>query len=124
MFSSLASCRLRSQSVPSSSLIPWRPLTDTPISERVDIRNELRDTSKFLWVDRLPEAERAKAYTDMRAGRIVIDKGKRVGIPDGLIHHWTGAGFVPGATLQQMLGFIQDYNHHSTHYRPDVRRRS
>ena len=84
------------------------------------IRNELRDTSKFLWVDRLPEAERTKAYADMRAGRIVIDKGKRVDIPEGLIHHWTGAGFIPGATLQQMLAFIQDYNHHSTHYRPDV----
>ena len=84
------------------------------------IRNELRDSSKFLWVDRLPEAERAKAYADMRAGRIVIDSGKRVEIPDGLIHHWTGAGFIPGASLQQMLSFIQDYNHHSTHYRPDV----
>lgn len=84
------------------------------------ISNELRDTSKFFWVDRLAEAERQKAYSDMRSGRIVIDKGKRSDAPDGLIHHWTGTGFIPGANLQQTLKFIQDYNHHSTHYRPDV----
>ncbi|MEP7274542.1 MAG: hypothetical protein ABI882_23835 [Acidobacteriota bacterium] len=84
------------------------------------IRNELRDTSKFLWVDRLPEAQKQKAYSDMKAGRIVIDSGKRVDAPEGLIHQWTGVGFIPGATLQQTLSFIQDYNNHAAHYRPDV----
>ncbi len=84
------------------------------------IRNELRDTSKFLWVDRLPEAQRQKMYSDMRAGRIVIDSGKRTDAPHALIHQWTGAGFIPRATLQQTVNFIQDYNNHSSHYRPDV----
>lgn len=84
------------------------------------IRNELRDTTKFLWIDRLAEAQKQKAYADLKAGRILIDSGKRSDVPEGLIHQWTGAGFIPGATLQQTLNFIQDYNNHSTHYRPDV----
>lgn len=84
------------------------------------IRNELRDTSKFFWIDGLPEAHKQKAYNDLKAGRIVIDNGKRSNAPSGLIHQWTGVGFIPGATLQQTLNFIQDYNNHSTHYRPDV----
>lgn len=84
------------------------------------INNELQNRSKFFWIDYLPEAQRQKAYADMHAGRIVIDKGKRSDIPEGLIHHWTGAVFIPGVSLQQTLTFIQDYNHHSSHYRPDV----
>lgn len=84
------------------------------------IRNEIRDPSRFFWVDRLPEAQKQKAYADLKAGKIVIDSGKRSDAPDALIHQWTGVGFIPGATLQQTLNFIQDYNHHSTHYRPDV----
>lgn len=84
------------------------------------IGGEIRDAGKFFWVDRLGEAARQKAYADMRAGRIVIDQGRRTDVPDGLVHHWTGAGFIPGATLQQTLAFIQDYNHHAQHYQPDV----
>ena len=84
------------------------------------INGELNDASKFFWVDKLPEAEKQKAYANMRAGQIVIDKGKRTDIPEGIIHHWTGAGFIPGATLQQTIAFVQDYNHHAAHYQPDV----
>jgi hypothetical protein len=84
------------------------------------IKGELNDAGKFFWVDKLPEAEKQKAYANMRAGQIVIDKGKRTDIPEGIIHHWTGAGFIPGATLQQTLAFVQDYNHHASHYQPDV----
>ncbi|MCW5968150.1 MAG: hypothetical protein KIT57_06525 [Blastocatellales bacterium] len=84
------------------------------------IGGEIRDAGRFLWVDHLPEAARQKAYADMRAGGIVIDQGKRTDVPDGLVHHWTGAGFIPGATLQQTLALIQDYDNHARHYHPDV----
>lgn len=122
----VAICLVLSSLAPGSSFVSdLKPQTlaafDNYANQREgQIRNELRDTSKFFWVDRLPEAARQKAYADMRAGQVVIDKGKRLDIPDGLIHHWTGAGFIPGTTLAQTMAFIQDYNHHASHYQPDV----
>jgi len=43
-------------------------------------------------------------------------------VPDGLIHHWIALGFIPGVTLQQVLAFMQDYDHHESIYKPDVLR--
>lgn len=86
----------------------------------VAVKAEVQDRSKFLWVDHLEQAQREKAYQDLRAGKVLIDQGKQVKAPDGLIHHWTGVIFIPGATLPQTLKFIQDYNHHASNYSPDV----
>jgi hypothetical protein len=42
--------------------------------------------------------------------------------PHGLIHHWVGVIFIPGATLEQTLRIVEDYDHHADYYRPDVMR--
>jgi hypothetical protein len=41
-------------------------------------------------------------------------------VPDGLVHHWVGAAFVPGATIDRVLALLQDYNRHGQIYRPYV----
>ena len=84
------------------------------------IRSELRDPSRFLFIDTLGEAAKQKAYADVRAGKVVIDRGKRSDVPSGLVHHWTGVSFIPGAKITDTLRLIQDYNNHASHYRPDV----
>ena len=84
------------------------------------IRGELRDPNRFLWVDRLQDAAKQKAYSDARAGKVVIDSGKRTEVPKGLIHHWTGMVFIPGVKINDTLKFVQDYNNHAAHYSPDV----
>ena len=84
------------------------------------VRTELRDPSRFLFIDRLGEGAKQKAYADVRAGKVVIDQGKISDVPDGLVHHWTGVTFIPGAKLADTLRLIQDYNNHASHYRPDV----
>jgi hypothetical protein len=64
----------------------------------------------FLWVDESPQRLEAA-----RAGRAVVDPVAAKGdleIPDGLIHDWIGAVFVPGVTLAQTLASVQDYDHH------------
>lgn len=82
----------------------------------------------FLWVDRLPPERRAAAYAQLRDGIVVIerletlDKGKQVDVPGGLVHHWIGTVFIPGATLAQTLSLEQDYNHHQQYFSPDVLR--
>jgi hypothetical protein len=72
----------------------------------------------FLWVDASPERKRA-----VSAGRILAEPTNQSGdieIPDGLIHDWTGAVFVPGATLEQTIRMVEDYPNHKNIYRPEV----
>lgn len=89
---------------------------------------ELKRGSTLLWIDSRPESQRAEAYAALKRGEIQIhqlnalDNGKPIVCPGGLIHHWVGAVFIPGAKLDDALGVLQDYNHQSTYYAPDVER--
>lgn len=80
----------------------------------------------FLWVERLPAARPAKIESELREGKVVIERlqtldgGKPIACPGGMIHHWIGTVFIPGATLQQVLSFVQDYDHQAEYFRPDV----
>ncbi len=41
--------------------------------------------------------------------------------PSGaLIHHWVGTIFIPGASLDQVLAVVQDYDRHQQYYAPQV----
>lgn len=72
----------------------------------------------FLWVDESAERKR-----QVLAGKIVaeplVGRGD-VAVPDGLIHDWIGAAFIPGATLTKTLAFVEDYDHHAQVYKPEV----
>jgi hypothetical protein len=80
----------------------------------------------FLWVDALQEAKRRSSLETMRQGQLVIerlqthDAGKAIDIPDGMVHHWLGSVFVPGATVGQAVTLLQDYDRHAEIYRPNV----
>jgi hypothetical protein len=92
------------------------------------ITSQLRDGSPFLWVDRLPESRRVAAYAQLRQGQATIERletlenGQPLEVPHGLVHHWIGTIFVPDATLAQTLAIVEDYDHHSDYYKPDVMR--
>jgi len=95
-----------------------------------DERNdgELKRGLALLWIDSLPEAQRAEAYAELKRGEVLIhqlstlDNGKPIPCPGGLIHHWVGVVFIPGARLGNVLGVLQDYDHQSTYYARDVER--
>ena len=53
---------------------------------------------------------------------VTRDAGREIDVPGGLIHHWMGTAFVPGATVDQALALLQDYNSHAQVYRPIVAR--
>jgi hypothetical protein len=82
----------------------------------------------FLWTDRMPEQKREEFYTMLREGQVYIEhletrqNGEPIEIPDGLVHHWVGIVFIPGATLQRTLAVLQDYDNHQITYAPYVRR--
>lgn len=94
----------------------------------------LASREPFLWVDRLPADHRAEADAQLHAGQVVIERldawdengrgehAKPVPVRGGMIHHWIGTVFIPGATLAQTLAFEEDYDNHANYFHPDVMR--
>jgi hypothetical protein len=95
-----------------------------------DARNnsELQSGKDFLWVDSLPEGARNRAYKSLAAGETQIEQrntladGREIPCPDGMIHHWEGLIFIPGAHVDDVLKILEDYDRHSVYYAPDVTR--
>ncbi len=90
--------------------------------------DELKHGAGLLWVDGLPEEQRAEAYAALKRGEVKMQKletlenGKAIRCPGGMIHHWSGVVFIPGAKLVDVLGVLEDYDRHSAYYAPDVER--
>ena len=83
---------------------------------------------QFLWIDRLPAERRAEMTRLFDRGEVVVEKletkesGRSIDIPDGMVHHWVSAAFIPGATLSQAIALAQDYDHHAEVFQPAVAR--
>jgi hypothetical protein len=92
----------------------------------VDHADDLRK-GYFLIIDGLPDPVRREMYARLRQGEIYIEQihtkegGRPIPIPGGLVHHWVGVVFIPGATLSSVLSVLQDYDNHENVYKPDVR---
>ena len=59
----------------------------------------------------------------IRGGEIVVAPaaGKGItGVPNGLIHDWIGAAFIPNATLEGLLAVVHDYGRYKDFYKPFV----
>jgi hypothetical protein len=82
----------------------------------------------FLRIDGLPDVERRAKLAELGRGELYIERlstreaGKPIEVPGGLIHHWLGAVYVPGASLGQALELLQDYDHHADIFRPAIAR--
>lgn len=89
--------------------------------------NDPAGPDQFLFIDRLPEADRRKAYEQLQRGEVYIDELQTeedhhpISIPDGLIHHWAGVIFIPRGTVGQVNAVLRDYDHQADMYKPDVR---
>lgn len=89
--------------------------------EELEMRMEAgrNNPGRFLWMDASP-ARRQKVMS----GEVAIEPGtSQNGLRDtgnALIHHWTGAVFLPGATLDRTLAIVQDYDRHHQHFGPEV----
>ena len=70
--------------------------------ERMD--DELR-AGRFFVIDSLPQTAKQQTYSQLRQGQFYVEPlrtkedGKSIPVPGGLIHHWVGVAFIPGATL-------------------------
>jgi hypothetical protein len=90
------------------------------------VAGELAPGGAFLYVDSLAPAAREEAYASLRQGKTRIEElhtlehGAPIACPGGLIHHWLGIIFVPGATLERTLQLVEDYNRQAEIYAPEV----
>ncbi len=88
--------------------------------------SEIEAGKIFLQVDGLPEHTRKTRLDQLKRGQVVIDKletregAESIDVPNGIIHHWIGVAFVPGATVDRAVALLQDYNHHAQLFAPTV----
>ena len=89
------------------------------------MENELH-SGPFLWPEGLPRQQRQEVYERLRRSEVVtqkletLDRRASMSAPGGLIHHWIGIVFIPGASLSQTLALLRDYDQHSLIYAPRV----
>ena len=91
---------------------------------------EMRLDSKaaFLWIDSLPQAQRQERLEELRRTGLVVERlttrdgGREIDIPDGMVHHWVGVSFVPGATIDQTVRLLTAYDSHAQIYQPRITR--
>lgn len=78
---------------------------------------EYSSATPFLWSDRSPDRLRR-----LHKGETVVapfgENPHRV--QQGLVHHWIGAVFLPGARLNNVLSVVRDYGKYKDFYAPNV----
>jgi len=73
---------------------------------------------KFLWADEAPDR-----ISHLQRGKTlvapVVGHGTQ-SVPNGLIHHWIGAVFIPNASIKTLLAVVHDYDRYKDFYKPVV----
>ena len=84
------------------------------------IARELSNGSSFFVHDFLDNSRKARER--VLDGQIAIGEmsttdrnGRTIAVPDGLIHHWRGSVFVPGATLEGLLTRLKNPSERGPH---------
>lgn len=68
--------------------------------------------------------EEPRALQKVMNGRLFVERSAPyvpLDVPDGLVHDWYGAVFIPHTSMQKVLGVLQDFDHHADIY-PQVTR--
>jgi hypothetical protein len=94
------------------------------------IDKQVSEPSEFLYINTLSAADRNQAFASLRGGNLYITAlttqdaaGHDIEVPDGLVHHWLGAVFIPGVSMAQVLNVVEDYDHKQDDYPEVVRSR-
>jgi hypothetical protein len=82
------------------------------------IARELSSSSGFLATDFLDAEEKKDVSRAFEAGEVYTKKlPVDVDIPHGMAHHWLGAIFVPGADVDEVVSWLQEYDDHGRRFR-------
>jgi hypothetical protein len=114
-FAALSAQTSRAAELQPETLQAW----DSYLHE-VNVRVEGRaaNDQPFLWTDESPDR-----VARVRRGEVIVAPVVGHGtksVPNGLIHDWIGAIFIPGATIESLSAVVHDYDHYKQLYRPAV----
>jgi hypothetical protein len=84
---------------------------------RAELQQRWQGQRSYLWLDEHAQ-EKKSAHGGQPVVRPMSDDGG-VSVPDGLVYDWLGAMFVPGATVEQVVRVLEDFNKHKDYY-PEV----
>jgi hypothetical protein len=80
----------------------------------------------FLALDAIPAGRRPALERALRGGDLHIERIEpvigedEIDVPNGMIHHWIGLVFVPGATVEEAVALLQAYDRHDEIYAPAI----
>jgi len=97
------------------SLQAWKEYIQAATARNED---RLHEPNTFLASDEIPGQ-----LPKLRQGSIIVSPAGRhtpLKVPSGLIHDWTGAAFIPNATLEQVLTIVRNYDRYKEIYHPNV----
>lgn len=85
---------------------------------RTQMQQRSSGAARFLWVDEDPVRVQR-----VRRGDIVVSPlpdHSPVAVPHGLIHHWIGVAFIPGATIPDLTALVNNYDRYDKIFRPTL----
>ena len=99
------------QGLPEELVLDWNEYVSLTEAR---INDELQSEEGFLVQDFQDPAEALRDGEDLLSGELVVSRmktvkpdGKDIKIRDGKVHHWRGAIFIPGVTIEELLEDIQ-----------------
>jgi hypothetical protein len=112
LLSALGAARSDAAELKQKTLQAWEAYVQTA---NLAMERRAAGRSPFLWVDESPDLLRR-----VRSGELVVSNRNHSDVPSGLIHHWLGAMFLPGVTLDEVNAVFNDYDYYPDFYRPRV----
>ena len=82
------------------------------------MQERLRSNDRFLWFGEAPDLIR-----QLQSGEILVSAIGRHSprkVPNGLIHDWIGAAFIPNTSLAEVFAVVQDFSRYRDFYAPLV----
>lgn len=99
----------------STTLDAWQQYID---AAKLRMQSRLKPGAQFLWTDQDPERAERVRQGDIEVAPLIGHGWKSV--PGGLIHDWIGAAFIPNASLDDLFGVLEHYDHYKDMYKPVV----
>jgi len=106
---------LRAMELQHSTLAAWN---DYIREADAAMRTRLDGGRPFSWIDEAPDRREMLRHGEVMVAPVVGHGTKA--IPNGLIHDWIGAAFIPGATLEGLFAVVHDYDRYKEIYKPVV----
>jgi hypothetical protein len=82
------------------------------------MKDRLEGKASFLWTNESPDRRQRVGQGEIAVTPVLAHGVLKV--PKGLIHHWIGGVFIPGATVDSLSALMQNYGAYKDFYKPLV----